>query len=127
MKIFLLKNILSLLLLLLCHSLFSSSKVSIYVAAHQDDWQLFMGANAYDDIVNSNDSARVVVIYVTAGDYSDLRSDTAFGKIAYLLARERGAKNSVRLAADFNKEHFEWENDTVVIHEHRIIRSTYRF
>ncbi len=122
------KNISSLLLfLLLPYSSFSSSKVSVYVSAHQDDWQLFMGVNAYNDIANSNDSARVIFVYITAGDYSDCLTESDWGKIPFYLAREQGAKNSVRLVVDFGKKHFVCQNDSAIINNHFVFRSSYGF
>ena len=114
-------------LLLLAANLPASDKVSVYVSAHQDDWQLFMGVNAYDDIVKSSDSSRVVIIYVTAGDYSDCINASDTNAVPYYIAREQGAKNSVQLAANTHKKQFAWENDTVTINGHLLIRSSYRF
>ncbi len=116
-----------LVLLILPGLLSATNKVSIYVSAHQDDWQLFMGVNAYNDIANSSDSLRVVFIYVTAGDYSDCVNASDTNPIPYFLAREQGAKNSVELAANSHKERFTWKNDTATINEHLLIRSSYRF
>ncbi|MBA9077735.1 PIG-L family deacetylase [Rufibacter quisquiliarum] len=65
--------------------------VSFYVMAHQDDWQLFMGANAYKDIVKPN--SKVVFIYLTAGQAN--KKDEAYWK-----AREAGANNSAAFAAN---------------------------
>jgi GlcNAc-PI de-N-acetylase len=59
----------------------SSSEVRYYVAAHQDDWQLFYGQQAFADL--SQPGARVVFVYTTAGD--------AGGPDAWWQARERGA------------------------------------
>ncbi len=42
------------------------SAVSIYVVAHQDDWQLFMTPDAYNDLIDSD--KKTVFIYTTAGD-----------------------------------------------------------
>src|ERR1041384_2063256 len=40
--------------------------LSFYVAGHQDDWQLFRGNAAYQDLKSPN--VRAVFIYATAGD-----------------------------------------------------------
>lgn len=40
--------------------------VAFYVMAHQDDWQLFMSPQAYQDIISTNN--KIVFIYTTAGD-----------------------------------------------------------
>ena len=89
--------------------------VSFYVCAHQDDWQLFMGADAFNDI-NSFDEKKeapngkkVVIIYTTAGnlnDDDDTKScdcrdmkNARHRRLPYWQVREEGAKNSVHLAA----------------------------
>lgn len=74
-------------------------QVSFYVGAHQDDWQLFMGVNAYNDILNQN--AKTVFIYVTAGDEG---SGSGFGHctnctIPHFRSREEGAISSLKLVA----------------------------
>lgn len=62
------------------------SDVSFYIVAHADDWQLFMYPNVYNDIMA--DSNKTVFIITTAGD--------AGRKENYWLAREEGAKSSLR-------------------------------
>ena len=62
------------------------TKVSFYVVAHADDWQLFMQPNAYNDLMDS--VSKVVFIITTAGD--------AGGTKAYWDAREEGCKSSIR-------------------------------
>ena len=52
-----------------------------YIVAHQDDWQLFYGQQAFADLIEPN--SRVVFIYTTAGD--------AGGSEEWWRARERGA------------------------------------
>jgi len=91
------------------------TELDIYVCAHQDDWQLFMGANVYNDI-NAFDETnpapngkKVVLIYTTAGNlHDDDDSKTCncrdpldhSGKpFPYWKVREEGAKHSVHLAA----------------------------
>ena len=64
------------------------SIVTFYVSAHQDDWQLFRGEQAFVDL-NTPD-ARIVFIYTTAGD--DGRTD------GWLEAREQGAIASIKHA-----------------------------
>jgi hypothetical protein len=71
------------------------SNVSFFVVAHQDDWQLFMGENAYNDIQNGEN--KVVIIYTTAGD-AGRKTDT----FPYITARQNGAINSVKYAANSN-------------------------
>jgi len=81
-----------LLALLTCGSI--KSQVSVYFAAHEDDWQLFMGIDAYNDLqaLPSNLSSRVVFIYTCAGD-----AGTGMNN-GYVVSRENCAMNSLRLA-----------------------------
>jgi|GEM_PF-6168842 len=100
------------------------SCVSFYVVAHQDDWQLFMGSQAWAD-VQSYDAAesmvngsKVVFIYITDGAFhsepSDNNScflclynenDPQFSSFCgednhYSVVRERAAESSLRVAAN---------------------------
>ncbi len=121
------------------------SGVSFYVIAHQDDWQLFMGSNAFKDIrayksaTPQYASKKVVFIYTTAGnihDEDDTKAcvckdpyDTSY-RMPYWKVREGGSQNSIHLAAcrsgkvqgaGFPYAH----GDEVTINGHTIIR--YRF
>lgn len=58
--------------------------LEVYIHAHADDWQLFMG-NRVNDAVQAG--SRVVLVYATAGD--------AGRDEAYWLMREAGTKASV--------------------------------
>lgn len=62
------------------------AKISFYVVAHADDWQLFMQPNAYIDLVEPG--SKVVFIITTAGD-------AGLGE-TYWTAREQGMKSSIR-------------------------------
>ena len=91
------------------------NELDFYVVAHQDDWQLFMGTNVYNDIIAFDETnpttngKKVVLIYTTAGnlhDTDDTRScncrdplDASGKPVPYWRVREQGAKNSVHLAA----------------------------
>ncbi|MCG9894473.1 MAG: PIG-L family deacetylase [Fimbriimonadaceae bacterium] len=89
-----------------------------YVVPHQDDWQLFMGQNAYDDAAAGN---KVVFIYLTAGD-AGFRAG-GYGSIPYYRAREEGAKDSTRLPAAMVQQQFpaeKWER--VLVLGRRIMR-----
>ena len=66
------------------------TSVAFYIAAHQDDWQLFMTPNAYGNL--HDPATKVVFIYTTAGDAG---KDTT-----YWAAREKGALRSVQFALD---------------------------
>jgi len=65
-----------------------SDKIVFYVAAHQDDWELFRGEQAFADLQTPN--LKVVFIYTTAGDAG--RTD------GWWEAREQGAVAAVRSA-----------------------------
>ena len=62
------------------------TKISFYVVAHADDWQLFMCPNVYNDVITS--SNKNVFIITTAGD--------AGKDEKYCKAREEGCKSSLR-------------------------------
>lgn len=62
------------------------TKISFYIVAHADDWQLFMQPNACNDLVSKN--SKVVFIVTTAGD--------AGVSGTYWAAREEGMKSSIR-------------------------------
>jgi hypothetical protein len=101
--------------------------VSFYVVAHQDDWQIFMGQQAwydtrsYDAGAGVAKGAKVVFIYITDGCYHKVRkednpcepNDIGFswrgeyycegapvsGEISYCKVREHAAMSSVHLLA----------------------------
>src|SRR6187551_82250 len=64
------------------------TSVVFYIGAHQDDWQLFMSPQAYDDLIA--DGTRVVFIYTTAGDAG---GDPNWGR-----GRSAGALSSIQYA-----------------------------
>ncbi len=72
-------------------------KVSVYFAAHEDDWQLFMNPNAFEDVTRG--ATRTVFIHVTAGD-AGLGIGKGGRKFPYYLARENGAETAIRFMAD---------------------------
>jgi hypothetical protein len=74
--------------------------VGFYFAAHEDDWQLFMNPNAYHDV--QRPSTKVVFVYLTADD-AGAGLGNAGRSQPYYLARENGAKLSVRFMADAQK------------------------
>ena len=74
--------------------------VAFYFGAHPDDWQLFMNPNAYYDV--QKPSNKVVFVYVTAGD-AGVGLGTSGRSQPYYLARENGAKLSVKFMADAAK------------------------
>ncbi|WP_179415952.1 PIG-L family deacetylase [Mucilaginibacter sp. E4BP6] len=68
-------------------------RVSIYIVAHQDDWQLFMNPQVGQDI--NDKRCKTIIIHTTAGDAGK-------GK-AYWKAREYGAIASVRFSLSANR------------------------
>ena len=64
-----------------------ATSIIFYIGAHQDDWQLFMSPQAYDDLVA--DGTKVVFIYTTFGDAGDMR----WGQ-----GRSAGAISSIQFA-----------------------------
>ena len=97
------KKLLTLLLTtLIAFSANAYNEVSFYVFAHPDDWQLFMGVYAYNDMTNTN--GKVVFIQITAGTSNanlSYNAMTAPDMVKpYYLAREDGAMSSIRLACD---------------------------
>src|ERR1700704_1456673 len=63
-------------------------QIDLVIAAHQDDWQLFMGDVLTERLRSGNHGG---FLYLTAGD--DGRDS------AYWLTRERAALQSTRIAA----------------------------
>jgi hypothetical protein len=62
------------------------TKISFYIVAHADDWQLFMCPNVYKDIVASH--TKTIFIITTAGDAGIEEN--------FWRAREEGARSSLR-------------------------------
>lgn len=75
---------------------YTFNKVSFFVVAHQDDWQLFMGDVAYSEMQDPNN--KVVIIYTTAGD-----AGSNIPPYFYSESRQQAAINSVIFAANSNK------------------------
>jgi hypothetical protein len=73
-----------------------SGKVSFYVVAHQDDWQLLMNPAAFEDVMGG---AKTVFVHTTAGD-AGLGTGRGGRKHPYYRARENGAEAAVRFMAD---------------------------
>src|SRR5262245_13888727 len=78
----------------------NTNTVAFYFGAHPDDWQLFMNPNAYQDVQKL--SNKVVFVYVTAGD-AGVGLGNGGRSQPYYLARENGAKLSVKFIADAAK------------------------
>jgi hypothetical protein len=77
--------------------------IIFYIVAHQDDWQLFVGDLAYEDI--NSDSSKVVFIYTTAGE-SNLGE-------SYWRAREEGCIESIRFIKDLSNGSEVYGQDTI--------------
>lgn len=65
------------------------------IVAHQDDWQLFMNPNVYNEVILPN--TKNVFIYTTAGDAGNKQGKNDH---PYYKSREEGANRSVRFIAD---------------------------
>ncbi len=71
----------------------SPRPADVFIVAHQDDWQLFMGDVVFKGVRRGNQS---VFIYLTAGNENQDRE--------YWTTRERAALRSTRLAASATPE-----------------------
>lgn len=95
----------------------TSTNASVFVVAHQDDWQLFMGSRAYDNVQRFR---RAVFIVVTAGQGDQAAED-------WWKARELGCVTSVRTAANpQNIKMTEPEFVKVTVRGHQLTASYYR-
>ena len=83
----------------------------MFIVAHQDDWQLFMGDVAFKTARRGN---QLVFVYLTAGDENQ-SSD-------YWRTRERAALQSTRLAAGLSADTGATECTNVVVPSHVIRR-----
>jgi hypothetical protein len=127
------RNILLVLLVLSMHGVLGAEStvapgqntniVAFYFGAHPDDWQLFMNPNAYYDV--QRPSNKVVFVYVTAGDAGLGLGDGGRAQ-PYYLARENGAKLSVRFMADAAKTPDTPAESVASISGHSIKRWIYR-
>lgn len=75
----------------------AQDNVAFYFGAHEDDWQLFMNPNAYEDV--HRPATKVVFVYLTAGD-AGAGLGNGDRSQPYYLARENGAKLSVKFMVD---------------------------
>ena len=101
----------------------SYTKVSLYFAAHQDDWQLFMNPSAFDDVADSK--TKVVFVHMTAGD-AGLGTGTSGRKYPYYRARENGAETAIRFMADSGEKPLATTSARMIFAGHRIDRVAYR-
>ena len=98
------------------------SKVSFYFAAHEDDWQLFMNPNAFNDVMGG--ARKTVFIHVTAGD-AGLGAGSNGREHPYYLARENGALQAIRFMADADKSPIKDSEGPVSFDGHSIFRVRY--
>lgn len=89
------------------------TRLSVYVVAHQDDWQLFMDPVISDDILNPQ--CKTVLILTTAGDAGSGRK--------YWLAREKGTVNSLLFRLS-NKPNLTVKNKFVSIRNKKVALTT---
>lgn len=101
-----------------------SDSTMYYFAAHQDDWQLFMSANAWNDVVRSK--FHTVFITVTAGDAGNGPDKYGPGLIPYYEARENGSILSAKFMADVNSPGQALKGEYVTIHGHKMYRYIYK-
>ena len=97
-------------------------KVSIYFAAHEDDWQLFMNPSAFHDVIGG--AAKTVFIHITAGD-NGLGTGSGGRSKPYYLARENGAVEAVRFMADENKTPITGSATPMTFNGHAVFRANY--
>ncbi len=74
------------------------SNLSFYFAAHPDDWQLFIGEQAWENLRDT--THQVVFVLSTAGDAAMGISAADTANMPYYKARERGFIHSVQWAAE---------------------------
>jgi hypothetical protein len=104
-------------------ALCAQNTVAFYFSAHEDDWQLFMNPNAYRDV--QRPSTKVVFVYLTAGD-DGAGLGTAGRAHPYYLARENGAKLSVKFIADANNTPAAPVDSSASVSGHKIKLFRYR-
>ncbi len=117
-------------LLLACIFISSSTgfaqSTSVFVAAHPDDWQLFMNPNAYHTVADTNHT--VIFLHITAGDAGVAMDNN------YTLAREEGSKRAIRfmvnaawpdaqLGSDMNEKWIQLGEHTILSYSYRNTRS----
>ncbi len=99
----------------------SYSAATFYVVAHEDDWQLLMTPNAYDDVVAPG--AKVVFVHLTAGN-GDFGTGPA--NSPYYIAREEGAQRAVRFMANVDTSTETPVLGAVTVNGHAVLRYRYK-
>jgi len=98
------------------------SYVSFCFAAHPDDWQLFMGNRACNDMSDPNNK-KVVIIHLTSGDAT---YDGVSLNLPYYQSREKGAQNSLEFCADLQSYHDNGTYSIKTIAGHKIRKYSYK-
>jgi hypothetical protein len=100
-----------------------ADKVSVYFAAHQDDWQLFMNPSAFEDVAGA--AAKTVFVHVTAGD-AGLGAGSGGRQYPYFLAREHGAESAIRFMVDAGAAPEREAGSRMMFNGHALRRVAYR-
>ena len=111
------------LLLALSPLFFFAQTTRVFVAAHQDDWQLFMGTKVFESAQNPSD--RTVLLHLTAGD-----AGHKMGNDSYFRAREASALAAARFAVNANTTGAfygdEMKREWLQINGHLLLKYTYK-
>lgn len=100
------------------------TRVSFYVSAHQDDWQLFMNPAAFHDV--RDEACRCVFIHVTAGD-AGLGTGGGGRSHPLYIARDNGTETAIRFMADAdNRVPADRDVGTARLNGHPVRRVGYR-
>ena len=99
-----------------------------YFAAHEDDWQLFMGKQAFVDSTLGLNGVKMVFITLTAGDAGCGAGCFGATGTSYYIARENGSIASLKLLADYQNDGpiTAMLQGTTTINNHSIQKVTYR-
>lgn len=93
-----------------------------FIVAHPDDWQLFMGEQAFDQLGTGE---QLTFIYLNAGD-GGYRAG-GWGKVGYFKSRENGALASYHVASSVNPNWFpDDRTGYVTINGHRVWRIVHK-
>lgn len=100
----------------------SFSQAQVYLIAHQDDWPLFMGHKAFEDVSTNK---QCVFIYTTAGEAG--MKTGGWGSLPYYRAREEAAMHGLRLPSNLIEQWFPADVTTKVkINNRNITVMTHR-
>lgn len=111
------------LLFVLTPLLFFGQTTRVFVAAHQDDWQLFMGNKVFESAQNTEDET--VILHITAGDAGHKTANDAYYKAreASALAAARFAVNAYGSGAFYGDE---MKREWLQINGHLLLKYTYK-